>query len=705
MAGSINTSYGTQYFYNASDYAGQFFSLDEEEAYSGGYWADPPTTPTNSLAIDILNMFGLSLADTRTSAYKGNGVPGYDIVNKDAYEMIQLSLAGELVSTTGHFVECYADEDGNARFYDIGTNDPIVVSYINPGTGDWTNGGNSSLKAFYAIRQMEMKKTCNVVLVFGYDPPETRVLAAGTQLVSGITDTIHSPSEIFGVTNTADTEAYIEYDDTTFKSIAAQNAVFKVVDSKWAPQQKILQRVDGFLYSVDARFANPEMRLEFRQTTTRYSFKSGFGELQPRNWVSSLDYVAKADVGSKTTVNGIDISSDDGAHINGITGVYILGYHAKGLSVDETRNEDGSINSRNSSFLASVETKSPRVYKLSENEDYVTTGNTIVFSANTSPALAAAMSPSATYRISPTVIYNADGSPIGSDYYGSATDNATGYLLDGTSATAGTYYSANGFFPTGDGDSGYLVDNTVITYDVDRPCVAVFDPSGEATYEAGLISVTAYPLLVKELGQYGAYRISDAAYTEITDENREVDLPDPRSSEFPVEWGLGADSEVGADPLQAIMNVMKGSDIRISLPYLTGEKCKEMAEKIFTLQNDIAYMTTYTCSPDSTPVLGQKVGDGGVINSIEYSYQDESQYMISVQVGPIWQGLGSWDMSLRKNTTQRRDVEGTVCFPPGKYISVYVPGEGVITCLNGQMQYINEGDKVKVSIHNDSLRI
>jgi hypothetical protein len=647
------------------------------------------------LAESILeDTFKLTVAN---SGY-GNNVDGYDIVNKDAYEMIQLSLAGELLyANSNNLVECYADESGLARFYEIGQ-DLANVTYLDTNTGEWGDP-NAAIKVFYAIEQMQMEKKCDVVLVYGYDPPEQRVIGAGIDVLSG--KTLWVPGEYLTIdcpnpeANSRD--AHVEYTHKMEKIMELNQDPVEITRSDGTT---IMQRVDGFVYSVTAAFFDEgSTAIEFKQGTTRFKTLPGFGELQSRQWAAQETYVAGCDMGQEPTSPGVSLGLEaDEPEFKGINGVHLIGYRANQLFCDDIFNEAGDIVYNSTSYVAVIESMVRQPHRLSDGEDYITNGGDIVFSANMNPRIASQLAGGFTFRVSPASIYDSAGNPLGGDYFGSIETTIDGYLSDGKPVSDKTYFSTDSFFPVGEGQAGIVTDSIVVTYDVDFPCIVVKDANGNAPTIANNISVIAYPMLVKDGGQYGAYWIS----REVAGRSSELSSG---HGKIKSSWTQGADAEDEDNPYQILINSMEGSDIRVGLPYLDADECEEMAEKIFEMQNEISYLTTYTCSPDSKPVLGQKVGDG-VINSIEYSYQDESQYMISVQVGPIWQGLGSWDNSLRKNSTTRKEFEGTVTMAPiGRLVTVNIEGEGVMSCLNGQMQLLNDGDRVKVSVHNYPTRL
>jgi hypothetical protein len=124
---------------------------------------DFPTSPkamdsanAGSYAASIIkNVFKLPL-DFRSEVI-GGSLPGYDVQNREAYQMIQLSLAEELKYEK--IYECYADGTGVVQFYPIGT--------------DGFSPGRSLL---YSFETGELRNQCDSVVVTGYDPPQKKFI-------------------------------------------------------------------------------------------------------------------------------------------------------------------------------------------------------------------------------------------------------------------------------------------------------------------------------------------------------------------------------------------------------------------------------------------------------------------------------------------------------------------------------------------------
>lgn len=122
------------------------------------------------------------------------------------------------------------------------------------------------------------------------------------------------------------------------------------------------------------------------------------------------------------------------------------------------------------------------------------------------------------------------------------------------------------------------------------------------------------------------------------------------------------------------------SSVSIDTPYLiTEDEVQTAANKIYELFNDEETIdeVNYVCSPDSTPRLGENYGQG-VINSISYSYNDQSAYTISITAGSQhfreFAGTGTNIWMMETETIKRR---GTVTQSSGDGLHYVVSVEGL----------------------------
>ena len=714
MTKLINTSYDNQQFYEWDGLAEKW--IVGENVFDTDFPPQPFTSETSLAAHIIRDVFGLTLASSDEEI--GSDLPGYDVFNRGAYEIVQLSLVGELVNDK--LYECYADGEGVVRFYEVG-----IASPLN--------------EVIYSFSQRTLTPICENVIVFGYDPPEKRLIRGPS---GGATDGY----DIFTLSNSVDqyylgpefidtdlgtypkywvTGDYLKYDlcpNDNYKEgyIEYSNVALehqKFLDEQGIYKYKEFESIDGYAYKIRVPFFEQgSTRVEFRQKSLRYNELEGFGKLQVRKWESNQKYRPQACMEGEAVTDpevGVTLPRSNEQKFAGVNAVYIIGYAVKQIDVDEIPDFKAlTFSSGPADFQVDLDTMQSEPFKLSEGEDYLVVKEAegtdyyrIVFSCNVSPIYAVkfgqrlGVDSPCTFRVAITSIYDLvgeDGEVLATPKCGTnkfaMLDECTGYLRDGV--TVNGTISSNDIlreviFPTGDGTTGYVVKKIIVVYEWDNPCVAVLDQKNQVTDEnLRDVSMEMFPIIIKNPPQYVAHNGTPLDPSE--------QLPDLDATTV---------EDLYAETYQRVMDSMENGDIRLTLPFLDQEGCNNVSKKILELQNHLADTTTYVCGPNSTPFLGQEI-DGKIINSIDYSYQDGSQYLISVQAGPVWQGMNNWENSIYMNGTERLQLEGIVRFVYDDNMKCVVQLEqiGLMECVNGQQQPIFPGDMVKVTVYNNPVR-
>lgn len=148
------------------------------------------------------------------------------------------------------------------------------------------------------------------------------------------------------------------------------------------------------------------------------------------------------------------------------------------------------------------------------------------------------------------------------------------------------------------------------------------------------------------------------------------------------------------------------ASVVVDAPYLYEEvDVQSAAEKIYSLfQDSEVTEKTHVCGPNSTPQLGGSFS-GGYVNSINYSYNDESSYNISVVTGPkLTRDLPSMGTNIWMMSTETIKRRGTVTQSAGDglYYVVTVGGLGEFIAVNTVVGVASPeiGDVVDVEINN-----
>jgi hypothetical protein len=683
---------------------------------------DFPTSPkvlesagAGSYAANVIeNVFKLPI--DYNSKRIGGSLPGYDVQNRDAYQMVQLSLAEELKYEKTY--ECYADGYGQIKFY------PIGVDGFSPGRS-----------LLYAFETGELRNQCDSVVVTGYDPPQKKFMRGPYNLFTFANkyspDEFKSPSSPFydadlgkypyywcwnEVLNPQFTgcnwarEGYIEYGNP-FWDNSHFDAMMKMEQAGVVKTREFEQMVTEVYKIIIPFYKEGSTQIEFRNTTPRYvDLKEGFGKLLPRVWKSGNAYYSQYCIGdqevsaAQVAEYGVVLPRSNERKFRGVKEVYVYGYQLNSIAPAETFNPQNRTYKKSAlyDFVVDINATKAEPFKLNAGDDYVVAKYgefyKIIFSHNMNPNWAVKFggnlkTSELTLKISESCIYATDPTDPNISVYQRRSLNYfseegwTGFLRSGESINNTTILDAC-IFPTGEGTTGYVVSKVIVVYEWENPCVAVLDQSDLVTLKnMETVSIDMYPVIIKDLPP---------------PVSRNGTLLDPRQS-IP-DLDATTFEPLSSNPWNQAMNGLENGDVSVTLPFLEADECNKVSRMLLGMQQDVQVHTTYVCDPTAEPELGQVI-NGRTINSIDYSYQDSSQYLITVQAGPIWQGMGGWDQSVYKNQTEQVQAEGVVrgVFDNNMRCQVFIPRFGVLECVNATKDILEKGDTVKVTLRNNPV--
>lgn len=699
-----------QYFFAWDGVAEKW--ITSEETFDQDYPSKPQGEGDSVAKWVIEDVFGLDL-DSTADDY-GSYLPGYDIQNRDAYQMVSLSLAAELIN--GNLVECYTNGDGTVGFHLIGKRSSDAENHV-----------------LYKINSGELRNSCDNVMVIGYDPPPKRYSGVEFNLF-----TFARYAEQYKLYTYTDPdlysyprryswgkilgpqachyykEGYIEYGDPKFdqESALIQAGVF---------DPKKYENVNNYVYKVEVPFFEQgSTEVKFQASTPRFvelvdaGGSPSFGKLQKRLYRSSQTYTSSycMDYSEVDADTGIDLPESDSPKFIGVKDVIIYGYELKSIYVDEQPDGEKGVTAGLATFGVQVDTMALEPFKLSRGEDYIVIkreGNTkftIVFSCNVDDEYkkyfgeSVATNQLMSFRVALSSILSASESNIvvpacHSDYGELGIDiNCTGLLRDGFTSVSNKSLYNKIIFPMGNGQTGYVVEKVYVVYEWDNPCIYIKDENNKCTPEnLEDVQVSFYPIIIRD----------ERAPTALC-KGGSAELLDP--SEIIPDLDADTVQDIAGTTYARAFSELESGDIKITLPFAEADDCLNISNYIYELQNDVVEQTTYTCSPDAEPILGELM-EGKTINSIDYSYQDSSQYLISVQAGPAWQGITGWEDSVYNNQTERLQLEGIVTDLFEDQVTCYVQLEqiGMLQCINGSKELLQKGDRVSVTVFNNPVSI
>ena len=665
---------------------------------------------TTPLSVTILTQFGIPFDATFTN--QGTPLPGFDIHNQDVTTMLKLSLLTELIN--GKFIEIEMDENGIARFYEVGTE------------------AASNVDIRYCVPTSDLNQPIDLVIVRGYDTPPERQLRDSfdglkNKELMGYEDCAKDSCEEGFVAR----HATISYDDPQLDQTYLD-------DIKNSYELKAFESLMGYLIDLDLPdgIENvPGLKITFGDTTKEYievdtqfinntiNVNSFLGNKTGRAGVSGFSTIS--DTGSGTFRTGgsvpIIVNLINEGNFNGLP---VCG-------VDLTSIAGGVITFPRERFL--------RENKFGELESDFMGVVDIVFSAHKVRSFT--LSPggfgingSLVWVVSPlrdlvslqhgknwswTIDVSEDVSvylfSILEDARAQATcdvySNPAPFFSDPASATKAFSFSNDLLTSTpvseteficniGD-DLGYYNPGGKMCVVVERrrPSIDIFDPRGAALSLASQISVTYTPLVVVDLPQPITYAAPDALTnaTKTIDAFGIIDQADGIIDADPTTKQNLSDSETSV-----LQDNTDGFTLDLTLPFCEEDDCLTIAKELLALQSAVTETKSVIMGPSSEPKLGQVLADGTTINEISYSYSDSSQYLITVAAGPKYQNLGSFSNSAYQLQTTDVTRDGLVIQDAGngaEYV-VRVNGFGEITALSMVLEDISVGDRVNVRIYN-----
>lgn len=667
-----------------------------------------------SLATSILNNFNGPWGSNIINKDVGSSLPTYDVNHEDAYKIIQLSLITELFKNSDLY-ECYLTGAGEVKYHLIGDN------------GASPDSEYSYLKGeSYAI-------PCDNVIVSGFDPPPKRIITE---------DKAISLFELSAGEDDGDEVYFLARDEQVFKGAEAGNCQgmyrygsieYPVID--WDDTQAMkaafaLEKYDtviAYNYRVNIPFYGEGLtKVDHKKTTLRYYTLTNFGRyypiaaMQATGNLASL-YIAcmgfeeipsdyKVNISENT--NGMGPYSGKACNTGDIkfidvTNVYIQGFFLEGIW--PKINDDKAVDK----FWVKATTMKPTIHHLKKDEHYTITSNGsdfyITFLGGAPKAYQDYFMHGAQttgFSFEPGCIFTKSGDDGMEHAEIGSTDNVTGFLADdygtegASQVSSSTVYTTDDYalFPIGKGSQGYAVKSIILEVAWDNPSLIIEHTRGFTGSSSDVelneeqlrtVEVMLYPIVIRN--EPAPMWIKGAAGSMALHE-----------AEFDTDIATVQDMSV-TDYVKAMSALEKG-DIQISLPFLGAEDVEAAAEEILNLANDEGVDSTYIFGPDTDVELGQAYG-GGFINEINYNYQDQSQYTISVRIGPKWRDLGQgWANSLLTvKTTDKSGLKGIVreAGYNGAEHQVEVEKLGLIPCLNkSPTTMVHTGDIVDVTVKN-----
>jgi hypothetical protein len=367
----------------------------------------------------------------------------------------------------------------------------------------------------------------------------------------------------------------------------------------------------------------------------------------------------------------------------GLNQVYVVAIPlsvCRGLPKPPLNNSSNTAD--NTVVFVSAPTAVNNIYNLRAGEHYVeqyeqggedTATFALQFASNTMP------NDNGTYGTGVSFYVDKYSSDLLSVLDASPTENSIGYVSKGS------------LLPINNDGQGLLIQQVWLQVSLDTPCFVISDPMGKAVEIASSLRVSISPIVIESvpptIAMNGKIVKQDDGFKD-NDPTTKQDFEDTE--------------------MERANNNMIGRTLSLSLASLTDDReVVDLSKNLYDiLSSDNGINYTHTCSPTSSPKLGAKGPNGGVINTITYSYTDSGSYLITVVEGPEYYGdfIGLSGGIFHKQVEDVNAI-GTIVQNAGNHINykVAVDGYGTVTAINCYPGVLDIKDRVNVVIHNNAV--
>jgi hypothetical protein len=641
----------------------------------------------SSVAEAAVRSVGLQMFGTRAP---GGDLGSLDIKRMDVKTAISMSLMHEFVQS-GRLYELVADTTGSVEFVEIGAGGgslyPIyyttqTTSFSNPVSDVLVTGGKPlpeiNYRGWYNVLSAENKEIydnqdmlencrykdfCRYATIVYKDPHMDTTYKDGIDNIYNINNPwerlvgyVHYKNPGTDILNRTDVK--IDWSNTSNIPYRIHDKTVGEFPNAPAINMGNIQEIYNYNISPDSKSCFGGKGGTGLTGTDPIQFKDGVKVTIPSKWRYETVRKVKQD------------------KLTRISGVYLIGMEIELLfyAPREASKMFEPPSVGNSVLWVSISRTGKTTYKCEEGRHYAIATNTsstgekeyaIVFAKETRNEDPFPYGQGTKFRVDPFCnLARSSPTPLDGEYSGT-------------------------IFPTTK-TTGILVNEIWITYEVETPCINIFDPEGGAKKIADGFEYKINPVTVIDKPTPIANKSS------IIDQAPDIKDNDPTTAQSFIDT-----------PMEKILNTMQGAGMSVSWSFLQSERETESAAKlVYDLMSDTNVETVFTCGPTASPVLGAGAF-GGVVNAIRYSYTDQSSYTISVTVGPKLpaSSIVSVDGGPSPKMAEDTSAKGVVVASAGDNVNFKVRmdgyGEKWAVCMTTSI--IRVGDVVQCSIHNNPV--
>jgi len=636
----------------------------------GGDFEEIECDFSGNLATDVLNYYGIS-----TKNVKGRNLSNLDIKQMDALTVIKLSLLHESVEQDS-LLELYMNEDGEVEFKE---------------TGEYSG---SITDIYSTIQTMNYKEECVGVMVTGGKPLtyrkeiEWKPIWGNTKYIFD-TDQMNNSACVSDVFNQW---VSIVFNDPHLDS-AFEDGIDNLYEiNKDNPYDNII----GYAY-----YCNPPKDLLSEDTDITLVKECSIpilvqdGVDSPKVGVLQKLPVTPENLEDSSCWSSLGVDGDPNHGISvivpekfrfeylkntqidkfkSVSKVYIIGQEISKyevLSKSEVDSISDTVLDTQCKIYVSIDDTSIKSFLLEEGKHYVTSYNVdsskiqIVFADNSLSSNPAIFGDDVDFYIEPTCAYAIEK---GIGWEAEIQDNRC-------------------ILPTSR-DSGILVHQIWMVIDIESWAITIHDNAGFAKEIANELKFGILPLVEVDEPAPVAF---NGSLLNLTGSIKDHDPTTAQSFE---------DTEFES----ALEEMAGGGGLTLNLSFLDENEVETLSDVLYDYMNSgDGQETTYVCGPNCEPKLGGKGPNGGIVNSITYSYSDSSSYTISVNEGQkIQADFAQISGGATMKISEEVSAKGTIIEDMGNNIhyKVRIDGFGERFAMNSSPEVLRVGDKVSCSLHN-----
>jgi hypothetical protein len=628
-----------------------------------------------SLAARVLINYGIPIASDSSAV--GGELPNLDIKNMDATQVIRMSLMEYSAKSNGLW-ELMINSDGEAEFKQIGTYDSGVSGHI-----------------YHEIQTMDYIEECKGVMVTGGKPLAYRRPLSWTPIWGEDQTPVVYKMDLF--TSNCMSKTFSQYATLVFKDIHFASGYNDGVDNlyeinKGNPDDEIT----GWVYSKTAPGVTKNTEIKYTNTadipivigeegstpngpnigTLVKPPTYGVGE-QPACWAAqgkafNFTNGVKVDIPSDFRYKSVRGTMVD--NFVGITNVYVEGILIADLYGRPKTPPDSIVTvptSSNADIWATINDTTETVFRLEEGRQYIVSYD--VDAEDKVP-----------YVVFSDLSRKGDPAKYGNETIMNINRSCSFFQTNGGKTTEiGTV------LPIAE-TKGIWVKRIHVIAQLNTPSISIFDPDGE--------NLRAEEI-AKNLDYLVAPIVTVNAPAPIAYNGRLIDLISSKADHDPT-----TRQDLTNTDFELALDEMNGGGMSLNFSFLNSDDCIKLSGNLFEYMNSQGGVeTVYVCDPSCDPKLGGICPNGGIANSIQYSYTDGGSYTISVSSsGKMVGGFAEVSGGATPKATESLNAEGTIIQDMGNHIyyKVRIDGFGERMALNCCHNILRVGDRVSCSVHN-----